>query len=127
VRTPQEYSGERFWPSGGMEPGGQAGHIPGAVHQPIDGMYDDRGAFLDPASLRKVFPAAGPDRDGEVITYCTIGGRASTAWFVLTHLLGRDMSASTTDPGPNGARCPAPRSKRPEPLTRSATNQKRRT
>ncbi len=90
VRTPQEYSGERFWPSGGMEPGGQAGHIPGAVHQPIDGMYDDRGAFLDPASLRKVFSAAGLDRDGELITYCTIGGRASTAWFVLTHLLGRD-------------------------------------
>jgi thiosulfate/3-mercaptopyruvate sulfurtransferase len=90
VRTPQEYSGERFWPSGGMEPGGQAGHIPGAVHQPIDGMYDDRGAFLDPASLRTVFSAAGPGRDGELITYCTIGGRASTAWFVLTHLLGRD-------------------------------------
>jgi thiosulfate/3-mercaptopyruvate sulfurtransferase len=22
--------------------------------------------------------------------YCTIGGRASTAWFVLTYLLGRD-------------------------------------
>jgi len=26
----------------------------------------------------------------ELITYCTIGGRASTAWFVLTYLLGRD-------------------------------------
>ena len=25
----------------------------------------------------------------EVITYCTIGGRAATAWFVLTHLLRR--------------------------------------
>jgi thiosulfate/3-mercaptopyruvate sulfurtransferase len=24
-----------------------------------------------------------------VITYCTIGGRASTAWFILTQLLGR--------------------------------------
>ena len=35
-------------------------HVPGAVHQPIDGIYDDRGAFLDPASLRKVFSAAGP-------------------------------------------------------------------
>ena len=28
--------------------------------------------------------------DDELITYCTIGGRASTAWFVLTYLLGRD-------------------------------------
>ena len=26
----------------------------------------------------------------ELITYCTIGGRACTAWFVLTYLLGRD-------------------------------------
>ena len=27
--------------------------------------------------------------DAPIITYCTIGGRASTAWFVLSHLLGR--------------------------------------
>jgi thiosulfate/3-mercaptopyruvate sulfurtransferase len=27
---------------------------------------------------------------GELVTYCTIGGRAATAWFVLTHLVGRD-------------------------------------
>jgi hypothetical protein len=25
-----------------------------------------------------------------MISYCTIGGRASTAWFVLTYLLGRE-------------------------------------
>ena len=29
-------------------------------------------------------------RPGELITYCTIGGRASTAWFVLSYLLGRE-------------------------------------
>jgi thiosulfate/3-mercaptopyruvate sulfurtransferase len=88
VRTRDEYRGERFWPSGGMEPGGRAGHIPGAVHQPIDDLYDDRGSFRAAADLRAVFaPAARAD--GEVITYCTIGGRASTAWFVLTYLLGR--------------------------------------
>jgi thiosulfate/3-mercaptopyruvate sulfurtransferase len=87
VRTRDEYRGERFWPSGGMEPGGRAGHIPGAVHQPIDDLYDDCGSFRAAADLRAVFAAAVPD--GEVITYCTIGGRASTAWFVLTYLLGR--------------------------------------
>jgi hypothetical protein len=27
---------------------------------------------------------------GTSATYCTIGGRAATAWFVLTYLLGRD-------------------------------------
>jgi len=89
VRTREEYAGTRFWPSGGMQPGGRAGHVPGAVHQPIDGIYDDRGAFLDPASLRKVFSAVDLDHGGGLITYCTIGGRASTAWFVLAHLLGR--------------------------------------
>jgi thiosulfate/3-mercaptopyruvate sulfurtransferase len=90
VRSWDEFRGERFWPSGGMEPGGRAGHVPAAVHQPIDGLYDSRGAFRSPGDLRGIFSAAGPGGDGELITYCTIGGRASTAWFVLTYLLGRD-------------------------------------
>jgi thiosulfate/3-mercaptopyruvate sulfurtransferase len=90
VRTESEYLGERFWPSGGMEPGGRAGHLPGAVHQPIDGLYDDRGAFRDEAELRQILSAIDLDGDGDLITYCTIGGRASTAWFVLSYLLGRD-------------------------------------
>ncbi len=34
--------------------------------------------------------AADPGRPGELITYCTIGGCASTAWFVLSYLLGRE-------------------------------------
>jgi thiosulfate/3-mercaptopyruvate sulfurtransferase len=89
VRTRDEYLGERFWPSGGMEPGGRAGHVPSAGHQPIDGLHDDRGSFRPPAELRAVFSAITPG-DSELITYGTIGGRASTAWFVLTYLLGRD-------------------------------------
>jgi thiosulfate/3-mercaptopyruvate sulfurtransferase len=89
IRTLAEYEGERFWPSGGMEPGGRAGHVPSAVRQPIDGIYDERGAFRVPADLRAVFAGVDVDGDGPLITYCTIGGRASTAWFVLTHLLGR--------------------------------------
>ena len=89
IRTPEEYAGERFWPSGGMEPGGRAGHVPAAVRQPIDGVYDERGAFLPPADLRAVFAAVDLDADSQLITYCTIGGRASTAWFILTQLLGR--------------------------------------
>jgi thiosulfate/3-mercaptopyruvate sulfurtransferase len=90
VRGLEEYRGERFWPSGGMEPGGRAGHVPSAVHLPIDDLYDDRGSFRSAADLRAVFTAAGPGGDGELITYCAIGGRASTAWFVLTYLLGRE-------------------------------------
>jgi thiosulfate/3-mercaptopyruvate sulfurtransferase len=89
IRTMAEYRGERFWPSGGMEPGGRAGHIPTAIRRPIEGIYDDRGAFRADAGLRRVFSGLDLDGDGPLITYCTIGGRASTAWFVLTHLLGR--------------------------------------
>ncbi len=90
VRSAAEYEGERFWPSGGMEPGGRAGHVPSAVHQPIDGLYREDGSFRSPEELRRVFAPAVLAGGGELITYCTIGGRAATAWFVLTHLLGRD-------------------------------------
>ena len=90
VRSRQEYDGERFWPSGGMEPGGRAGHVPSALHQPLDGLYDHQGAFVPEADLRQIFSAVALDGDDELITYCTIGGRAATAWFVLTHLLGRE-------------------------------------
>ena len=90
VRSWDEYRGERFWPSGGLEPGGRAGHIPSAVHQPIDGLYDERGSFRPGTDLRGVFSAVDLDGADELITYCTIGGRACTAWFVLTYLLGRE-------------------------------------
>jgi thiosulfate/3-mercaptopyruvate sulfurtransferase len=90
VRSQAEYAGERFWPSGGMEPGGRAGHVPSAVHQPIDGLYGDDGSFRPPAELRQVFSAVDLGAGDELITYCTIGGRAATAWFVLTQLLGLD-------------------------------------
>jgi thiosulfate/3-mercaptopyruvate sulfurtransferase len=90
VRSEAEYRGERFWPSGGMEPGGRAGRVPSAAHQPIDGLCNDDGAFRSAAELGRIFSPAVLG-GGELITYCTIGGRAATAWFVLTHLLGRDL------------------------------------
>jgi thiosulfate/3-mercaptopyruvate sulfurtransferase len=90
VRSAAEYRGECFWPSGGMEPGGRAGHVPSAVHQPIDGLYHDDGSFRSAAELRRVFSSVDLDGGSELVTYCTIGGRAATAWFVLTYLLGRD-------------------------------------
>jgi thiosulfate/3-mercaptopyruvate sulfurtransferase len=89
VRSTAEYDGERFWPSGGMEPGGRGGHIPSALHQPIDGLYNPDGSFRRAHDLRAVFSSVDLWGRDELITYCTIGGRAATAWFVLTHLLGR--------------------------------------
>ena len=90
VRTGPEYRGERFWPSGGLDPAGRAGHVPSAIHQPIVDLYDERGSFRSPADLRTLFSSIDLDSDDELITYCTIGGRACTAWFVLAYLLGRD-------------------------------------
>jgi len=90
VRSAAEYRGDCFWPSGGMEPGGRAGHVPSAVHQPSDCLHNVDGSFRSAAELRGVFSPAVLDGGRELVTYCTIGGRAATAWFVLTHLLGRD-------------------------------------
>ena len=59
------------------------------MHQPLDGVHDDRGSFRSASDLRRSSPPIGPGT-AELIPYCTIGGRATTAWFVLTYLLGRD-------------------------------------
>jgi len=89
VRTDAEYRGERFWPSGGLEPGGRAGHVPSALSLPVDGLRDEQGAFRPAAELRRVMAPLNPAESGGLITYCTIGGRACTAWFALAYLLGR--------------------------------------
>jgi thiosulfate/3-mercaptopyruvate sulfurtransferase len=88
VRSEREYRGDCFWPSGGMEEGGRAGHIPSATHVPIDGLKDDHGAFRPLADLRRLFAGIDLGGEQEIIPYCTIGGRACTAWFVLSQLLG---------------------------------------
>jgi thiosulfate/3-mercaptopyruvate sulfurtransferase len=90
VRSDLEFQGERFWPSGGLEPGGRAGHIPSAVHLSIDALRDDGGAFRNVEELREIFAPLDPAGAREVIPYCTIGIRACTAWFALTNLLGRE-------------------------------------
>jgi thiosulfate/3-mercaptopyruvate sulfurtransferase len=80
--------GERFWPSGATADAGRPGHIPGAISVPIDQLRADNGALREPDELRRVFEAAGVTRDRSIITYCTIGNRASHAWFALKHVLG---------------------------------------
>ncbi len=92
VRTEPEYRGERFWPSGGMEEGGRAGHIPSAVPVPNDGLQDEDGAFRSPSDLRQHFASIDLGEAQEVIPYCTIGGRACTTWFVVSQLLGHERA-----------------------------------
>ncbi len=91
VRSQPEFRGERFWPSGAPDDRGRAGHVPSAVHVPLDGLYDDDGAFRPADELRRLFSAVDLSSGEPVITYCAIGGRASTAWFALTYLLGRQQ------------------------------------
>ncbi len=86
VRSASEYAGERFWPSGGTQESGRTGHIPGAVHLPADGIFEADGSFRSVDELREVM--ASVDRDRPVVTYCTVGARAATVWFVLSELLG---------------------------------------
>jgi thiosulfate/3-mercaptopyruvate sulfurtransferase len=87
VRATSEYSGERFWPSGATEDAGRAGHVPGAVSVPIDQLRAADGTLKSPERLRRVLEDAGVTKDAKVITYCTIGNRASEAWLALKYRL----------------------------------------
>jgi thiosulfate/3-mercaptopyruvate sulfurtransferase len=82
VRSREEFTGERFWPSGATEGAGRAGRVPGAVWLPIEVVSGEE------AALREACAAAGLSPDRHVIVYCTIGNRASLAWYVLTRVLG---------------------------------------
>ena len=85
VRSEPEYTGERFWPSGATADTGRSGHIPGAVGVPIDSLRKENGAPKNVDELRGIFEEAGVTKDKAVITYCTIGNRASEAWFALRY------------------------------------------
>ena len=88
VRSEAEFRGERFWPSGATENTGRSGHIPGALNVSLDAVVNADGSYARADVLRETFPA-GLAGVRDVITYCTIGNRASIAWFVLSELLGR--------------------------------------
>jgi thiosulfate/3-mercaptopyruvate sulfurtransferase len=88
VRAESEFNGERFWPSGATADAGRAGHVPGAVSVPIDRLRNEDDSFKAAEELQHALDSAGVTNDRNVIVYCTIGNRASQAWFVLRHLLG---------------------------------------
>jgi thiosulfate/3-mercaptopyruvate sulfurtransferase len=88
VRSQAEFVGERFWPSGATAGAGRPGHIPGAVHLPIDLLHTADGAFKSAEALRQTFQERGVVPERSVVTYCTIGARASEAAMVLRYLLG---------------------------------------
>jgi len=88
VRSQAEYNGGRFWPSGATAGAGRSGHIPGAVNVPIELLRTEDGAFRSVDEMRQVLREHGVMAEHEVVSYCTIGNRASQAWFGLKYLLG---------------------------------------
>jgi thiosulfate/3-mercaptopyruvate sulfurtransferase len=88
VRSRPEFDGERFWPSGATENTGRGGHIPGAVRLPFDLLLDEKRQLKHPSEIKVICEAHGVAPDRRVVTYCTIGNRASLVWFALKHLLG---------------------------------------
>jgi thiosulfate/3-mercaptopyruvate sulfurtransferase len=87
VRAEAEYSGERFWPSGAPEARGRPGHVPGAINVPISELRTETD-FRPVAEMRAALRRRGITPETRLTTYCTIGNRASQAWYALTHLLG---------------------------------------
>ena len=96
VRSREEFTGERFWRSGGMQDGGRAGHIPGAVWLPIDIVEQSPDEIRDVSDGRR-------GADQHVVVYCTIRNRASQASFALKHLLGYPWVSIYYDHGRSGA------------------------
>jgi thiosulfate/3-mercaptopyruvate sulfurtransferase len=88
VRSREEFTGERFWPSGMSQPGGRGGHLPGAVHLPADLVRGSDDELRDVEWLGRLFVGAGLSREQRIVVYCTIGNRASQVWYVLRQLLG---------------------------------------
>lgn len=69
----------------------RAGHIPGAISRDYSGAFEPgSGKLRPPAELLKLY-AAVPE--GPVVSYCNTGHTASSNWFVLSEVLGRDEVA----------------------------------
>ena len=70
------------------------GHIPGGVSLPWEETFTDESAALNgtpsrlksPEALRKLLASAGVREGRDVVTYCTVGLRASHLYFVARYL-----------------------------------------
>jgi len=66
-----------------------AGHIPGALNRPWQGLTDDRGRLLPPAAL-KAYLGDLPE-NGELVVYCGSGVTACAGLFALS-VAGRETA-----------------------------------
>ncbi len=88
-RSPGEYAGTDL-----SEHLPRSGHIPGGVNLPWEQTYTDGAAALEgrpsrlqsPDVLRRLLGAAGLTDGKELVTYCTVGLRASHLYFIARYL-----------------------------------------
>jgi thiosulfate/3-mercaptopyruvate sulfurtransferase len=71
-------------------PGLRAGHIPGSVNLPWDGLLNPDGTMKPPAALRATFAAAGVDLSKPAITTCGSGVTAAILSLALERVGHRD-------------------------------------
>lgn len=65
------------------------GHIPTAKSLPTPWLWSGDGVYKEWSVLAKMaVGATGPFFGREIIVYCGVGGYASSAWFVLSQVLG---------------------------------------
>ena len=84
-RSPEEYAGTIE-----VERLPRYGHIPGAKNLPWDRTYSDAAgalngvpsALVDAKRLGELLTAAGVAKNKQIVTYCTVGLRASHLYFV---------------------------------------------
>ena len=83
-RDPDQYFGVSIDPFVDMR-----GHIPTARSLPTLWVWEADGTYRPVELIRSMAAGVmGEDREQEVLTYCGVGGYASTWWFLLTQLLG---------------------------------------
>lgn len=86
ARTLAEFCGDHFFDAP-PQPGERAGHIPGARHLPHTALLQEDGSFRPVEELEALFKGLDLRPEQETITYCAVGIRAASLWFVLRHLL----------------------------------------
>lgn len=83
-RDPDQYFGASIDPFADMR-----GHIPTAHSLPALWLWEPDGTYRSHDLIAGMADGVvGPDKDQEIVTYCGVGGYASTWWFLLTQLLG---------------------------------------
>jgi thiosulfate/3-mercaptopyruvate sulfurtransferase len=88
-RSPGEYTGTDH-----SEQLPRFGHIPGAANLPWEQTFTREAAALDgtpsrlksPEALRQLLASAGVREGSDLITYCTVGLRASHLYFIARYL-----------------------------------------